>query len=53
MDAAMALIERAGVASVSGDNFYAVGRDGERYLRFAFCRSLEALDDAAGRLERL
>lgn len=53
MDAAMALIERAGVASVPGDNFYAVGRDGERYLRFAFCRSLEALDEAARRLERL
>ena len=42
--AAMFLIEKAGVATVPGDNFYAIGREGERYLRFAFCRSLETLE---------
>ena len=53
MDAAMTLIEQAGVASVPGDNFYAEGHDGDRYLRFAFCRSLATLDEAARRLARL
>ena len=35
--AAMFLVEQAGVATVPGDNFYATGREGDRYLRFAFC----------------
>ena len=48
--AAMFLIERVGVATVPGDNFYTVGREGERYLRFAFCRSLETLEAAIERL---
>ena len=51
--AAMHLIERAGVAAVPGDNFYGSSADGERYLRFAFCRGRETLVDAAGRLGRL
>ena len=50
LDAAMYLIEEVGVATVPGDNFYATGNDGDRYLRFAFCRSLETIE--AG-LERL
>ena len=45
---AMFLIEQAGVATVPGDNFF--GREGERYLRFAFCRSLETLEAAIERL---
>ncbi len=52
MDAAMWLIEKVGVASVPGDNFYRVGHDGDNYLRFAFCRSLESLQEAAARLAR-
>ena len=52
-DAAMWLIEHAGVASVPGDNFYRVGDAGGRYLRFAFCRSLETLDEATRRLARM
>ena len=48
--AAMFLIEQAGVATVPGDNFYTTGRDGDRYLRFAFCRSLETLESAVDRL---
>ena len=50
MDAAMHLIENVGVATVPGDNFYATGTEGDRYLRFAFCRSMETIE--AG-LERL
>lgn len=49
-DAAMHLIEEVGVATVPGDNFYATGNEGDRYLRFAFCRSTETIE--AG-LERL
>ena len=49
-DAAMYLIRDVGVATVPGDNFYATGNDGDRYLRFAFCRSIETIE--AG-LERL
>ena len=49
-DAAMHLIEDVGVATVPGDNFYASGNEGDRYLRFAFCRSIETIE--AG-LERL
>ena len=50
MQAAMHLIEQAGVATVPGDNFYATGREGDRYLRFAFCRSLQTLQEAIERL---
>ena len=49
-DAAMHLIREVGVATVPGDNFYATGNEGDRYLRFAFCRSIETIE--AG-LERL
>jgi aspartate/methionine/tyrosine aminotransferase len=53
MAAARHLIETVGVAAVPGDNFYGEGREGDRYLRFAFCRSLASLQEAARRLERL
>ena len=49
-EAAMHLIKEVGVATVPGDNFYAIGDEGDRYLRFAFCRSIETIE--AG-LERL
>ena len=52
MEAAMFLIEEAGVASVPGDNFYRVGDEGNDYLRFAFCRSIESLEEAGERLIR-
>jgi len=52
-EAAMYLIKEIGVASVPGDNFYAVGDFGNSYLRFAFCRSIESLQEGAKRLERL
>ena len=50
MAAALHLIEHAGVAAVPGDNFYSGGDGGDRYLRFAFCRSRDTLDAAARRL---
>ena len=50
MDAAMALIQKVGVAPVPGDNFYHVGNEGDTYLRFAFCRSLETLREGVRRL---
>ncbi|MFO8009787.1 MAG: pyridoxal phosphate-dependent aminotransferase [Dehalococcoidia bacterium] len=53
MDAAKYLIMEVGVASVPGDNFYASGGYGDSYLRFAFCRSVESLEEAAGRFQKL
>jgi aspartate/methionine/tyrosine aminotransferase len=52
-DAAMYLIEKIGVASVPGDNFYGVGDYGDKYLRFAFCRSSKTLNEAANKLSKL
>jgi len=52
-DAAMYLIEKIGVACVPGDNFYAEGDYGNKYLRFAFCRSSKTLKEAANRLIKL
>ena len=49
-DAAMHLVTKVGVATVPGDNFYATGDDGSRYLRFAFCRSTTTLEAAVERL---
>ena len=53
MAAALHLIEEVGVASVPGDNFYATGTAGDQYLRFAFCRRLSTLEEAARRLSTL
>jgi len=53
MDAAIFLIEKVGVATVPGDNFYAIGNSGDSYLRFAFCRSIESLEEAARRFAKL
>jgi len=52
MDAAMHLIEKVGVASVPGDNFYHVGDEGDDYLRFAFCRSEASLEEAVRRFDK-
>ena len=50
MKAALFLLEQVGVASVPGDNFYHVGNEGDSYLRFAFCRCLDTLQEAIRRL---
>ena len=51
-EAAMALIEEAGVASVPGPSFYASDR-GNRLLRFCFAKDFSALEEAAKRLREL
>ncbi|HKR62983.1 MAG TPA: pyridoxal phosphate-dependent aminotransferase [Thermoanaerobaculia bacterium] len=48
-EAAMALIEEAGVASVPGPSFYASDR-GDRLLRFCFAKDFSALEEAARRI---
>jgi len=53
MEAATFLIKQVGVASVPGDNFYKKGHTDVKYLRFAFCRCMESLEEAAGRLKKL
>ena len=50
MDAAMYMMREVGVAVVPGDNFYGKSTDGEHYLRFAACRSM---DDIASAIEKL
>ena len=55
LDAAMKMTREYGVACVPGDNFYVSARradalHGQRYLRFAFCRSLGVLQAAAEKL---
>jgi aminotransferase len=50
-EAAMALIEEAGVASVPGPSFYASGR-GDRLLRFCFAKDFAALEEAGKRLRK-
>ena len=57
--AAMFLIEEIGVAPVPGDNFYNISDSNTseqthtRYLRFAFCRSIDTLREATNRLTAL
>lgn len=53
MGAALHLLADVGVATVPGNNFYATAGEGDGYLRFAFCRSVPALEEAASRLARL
>ena len=53
MEASQYLIKEVGVAPVPGDNFYRVGDEGSRYLRFAFCRSVASLEEAGRRLQQL
>ena len=48
-EAAMALIEEVGVASVPGPSFYASDR-GNRLLRFCFAKDFPALEEAARRI---
>lgn len=47
------LITQFGVATVPGSSFYRHPEDGRRFIRFAFCKTLELLEDAAHRLSRL
>ncbi len=47
------LVKDIGVAAVPGSSFYRDPRAGANQVRFAFCKKLETLDAAAGRLEKL
>jgi aspartate/methionine/tyrosine aminotransferase len=47
------LVREIGVATVPGSSFYRNPRDGARQVRFAFCKRVETLDEAARRLARL
>ncbi|MEM7755999.1 MAG: aminotransferase class I/II-fold pyridoxal phosphate-dependent enzyme [Planctomycetota bacterium] len=46
------LIEQAGVATIPPTAFYAHEEHGRHLLRFAFCKELATLDEAADRLRR-
>ncbi len=48
-DAATALLDRAGVASVPGSAFYASDR-GKRLLRFCFAKDFDSLEEACSRI---
>ncbi|HEV2685132.1 MAG TPA: aminotransferase class I/II-fold pyridoxal phosphate-dependent enzyme [Actinomycetota bacterium] len=51
--AARALTETIGIASVPGSSFYKEPELGRSKLRFSFCKKLETLRAAGGRLSRL
>jgi aminotransferase len=51
-EAAMTLIENAGVASVPGPSFYGSNR-GDRLLRFCFAKDFAALEEACKRIKRV
>ena len=42
-----------GVATVPGSSFYSRKEDGRSFVRFAFCKKQETLDDAAARIARI
>jgi len=47
------LVKDIGIACVPGSSFYKHGKDGSQQVRFAFCKKVETLDEAARRLEKL
>ncbi|MGA8764721.1 MAG: aminotransferase class I/II-fold pyridoxal phosphate-dependent enzyme [Candidatus Sulfotelmatobacter sp.] len=47
------LVKEIGVAAVPGSSFYRDPRDGALQVRFAFCKKIETLDEAARRLGKL
>lgn len=47
------LIREYGVAAVPGSSFYHRPELGRRFIRFAFCKTLDVLREAAERLQRL
>lgn len=52
-DFARYLVEKVGVAVVPGSSFYNNPRDGYGHVRFAFCKKVETLREALGRLRKL
>ena len=51
-EAAMAILERTGVATVPGSAFYS-DREGERFVRLCFAKEDDVLAEACRRIERL
>src|SRR5690606_29972524 len=49
-EAAQTLIERAGVACVPGNSFFADPEDGRFWLRFCYAKEMDVLEDACRRL---
>lgn len=47
------LVEEIGVAAVPGSSFFHDPAQGQRLIRFCFCKKYETLDAAEARLERL
>lgn len=47
------LIETVGVAAVPGSSFYHRPQDGSAYIRFAFCKTEDVLEEAVSRLAKL
>ncbi len=47
------LTREAGVATVPGSSFFSDRQRGEKLVRFAFCKTLATLEEAADRLRRL
>jgi aspartate/methionine/tyrosine aminotransferase len=47
------LVEHVGVAAVPGSSFYAQPAEGQQRIRFAFCKTLDLLEEAGRRLARL
>jgi len=47
------MTQEIGVATVPGSSFYSKKEDGRNFVRFAFCKKQQTLDDAAERLSRL
>lgn len=47
------LAREIGVAAVPGSSFYSVPGRGKRQVRFAFCKTLDTLEEAVERLSRL
>ena len=47
------MTQEIGVATVPGSSFYSRKEDGRAFVRFAFCKKQETLEDAAQRLSRL
>ena len=47
------MTQEVGVATVPGSSFYSKKEDGRKFVRFAFCKKQETLNNAAERLSRL
>ncbi len=53
MDFCRSLPRRCGVVAIPNSVFYADPAKGKTYVRFAFCKRIEVIDEAVNRLEQL